>query len=134
MPETTFPTPRSWVKAFRNGFACRCPNCGDGALYSGYLTVAVECGVCGTELHHHRADDAPPYFTIFLVGHVVMPLLLAVEKIWAPELWIHFSLWLPLTLGLTLLLLPRIKGAVVGLQWAFGMHGFAPDAPNFHTP
>ena len=76
-------------------------------------------------MHHQRADDAPPYFTIMIVGHIVVPLLLVAEKFWRPELWIHFVIWLPLTLFLTLWLLPRTKGATVGMQWAFRMHGFA---------
>lgn len=105
-----------------------------GHLFEGYLAVSPECSACHTELHHQRADDAPPYFTIFIVGHIVIPLMLVVEKIWEPDLWIHFVLWLPLTLLLTLWLLPRIKGAVIGLQWAFGMHGFAPNADISHTP
>lgn len=78
-------------------------------------------------MHHQRADDAPPYFTIFIVGHIVIPLLLLVERVWRPELWVHFSIWLPLTLLLTLWLLPRTKGATVGMQWAFRMHGFGAE-------
>lgn len=112
-----------------NGLACRCPACGKGPLFGGFLTVLPACSACGLELHHQRADDAPPYLTIFVVGHIVIPLMLAVEKLWQPELWVHFSLWLPLTLLLSLWLLPRIKGVVIGLQWAFGMHGFAATEP-----
>lgn len=78
-------------------------------------------------MHHQRADDAPPYLTIFVVGHIIIPLMLFVEKMWHPDLWIHFILWLPLTTFLSLWLLPRIKGGVIGLQWAFRMHGFADD-------
>lgn len=122
----SFPAPRSWKAAAFNGFTRHCPCCGQGQLFSGYLTVQSTCSSCGLELHHQRADDAPPYLTIFVVGHVIIPLMLAVEKIWHPALWIHFSLWLPLTLFLALWLLPRVKGTVIGLQWAFGMHGFAP--------
>ena len=108
------------------GFAKHCPACGEGALFHHYLSVNDACQSCGTELHHQQADDAPPYLTIFVVGHIVVPLLLIVEKLWHPELWIHFTVWPALTLFLTLWFLPRIKGVVVGLQWAFGMHGFGP--------
>ncbi len=67
-----------------------------------------------------------------VVGHIVVPSLLVTEKLWQPELWLHFIVWLPLTLVLTLLVLPRVKGAIVGLQWALRMHGFAtqPDVQN----
>ena len=107
----------------------RCPACGEGAIYGKYLKVEPICAVCGQELHHHRADDAPPYFTMLVVGHVVIGLLLAVERHFHPELGVHLALWGPATLGLSLWLLPRIKGALIGLQWALRMHGFgsAPD-------
>lgn len=108
----------------RRGAVHRCPNCGRGSLYRKFLKVVDHCGTCGEDLHHHRADDAPPYLTIFLVGHIVVPLLLLVERAWRPDLWIHFSLWIPMIIVLSLLLLPVLKGAVVGLQWALYMHGF----------
>ena len=79
-------------------------------------------------MHHHRADDAPPYFTIVIVGHVVVGLVLAVEMAYPPPLWLHAALWLPLTVILALLILPVVKGALVALQWALPMHGFDPDA------
>jgi uncharacterized protein (DUF983 family) len=89
---------------------------------------ANSCPACGEELHHHRADDAPPYFTIVIVGHIVVSLVLLVEMTYRPPLWVHMMLWLPLTVALALLLLPAVKGALVGLQWALRMHGFDPNA------
>ena len=70
----------------------------------------------------HDQDDAPPYFTIFLVGHIVVPLMLWVEKDWMPDLWVHVLLWIPLSLILTFLFLPRIKGAVLGAMVHLGIH------------
>ena len=93
-------------------------------MYASYLKVADTCPKCGEELHHHRADDAPPYFTMLIVGHIVVAGVLAVETAFEPELWVHALLWGPLLLVMSLLLLPRIKGALVGLQWALRMHGF----------
>ncbi len=124
MSDFQFPAPRSWAKATVRGFARTCPACGKGGLYTGFLSVSPSCNACGLELHHQQADDAPPYLTIFVAGHIIVPLMLAVEKIWRPDLWIHFAIWLPFTLLLSLWLLPRIKGVVIGLQWAFRMHGF----------
>lgn len=115
---------RAWWPAMLRGFANKCPACGTGSLYSGFLKINDTCPNCAEELHHHRADDAPPYFTIFIVGHILLPAILAVEKIWHPAVWIHLSLWFPLTILLTVFLLPRIKGAVLALQWALTMHGF----------
>lgn len=120
------------------GASLKCPACGAGAMFHRYLKVSDACPHCGEELHHHRADDAPPYFTIVIVGHVVVSLVLMVEMAYRPPLWVHMALWLPLTLILSLLLLPSIKGALVGLQWALRMHGFDPDSkedvvPSFDT-
>lgn len=115
--------PGLWGAIWR-GFRRRCPRCNEGAIFGGYLTVNPVCPSCGLELHHHRADDAPPYFTILIVGHVVIPLLLLVEQKLAPPTWVQMVIWLPVILGLSLWLLPRVKGALIGLQWQAGMHGF----------
>jgi uncharacterized protein (DUF983 family) len=119
---------RSVLLSLLRGARLSCPACGKGAMFRRYLKVADNCPDCGEALHHHRADDAPPYFTIVIVGHVVVGLMLAVEMAYRPPLWLHAAIWLPLTLLLALLLLPPIKGALVGLQWALLMHGFDPDA------
>ncbi len=116
--------PRKLSEAMLRGARLRCPSCGEGPLYRSYLKVADRCTSCGEELHHHRADDAPAYFAITIVGHIVVGGILILERLYAPETWVHMVLWLPLTLLLSLALLPVIKGALVGLQWANRMHGF----------
>src|SRR3954469_2658296 len=118
------PPRRDFSTAIRRGLMGRCPNCGKGKLFRAYLKVADSCPACGEDLHHHRADDAPAYFVILIVGHIVVPLVLLVETEFAPPYWVHWMLWVPLTLGLALGLLPPIKGAIVGWQWAHEMHGF----------
>jgi uncharacterized protein (DUF983 family) len=94
-------------------------------MFASYVGVKPTCPTCGTELRHHRADDAPPYVTIMIVGHIIGPLVVLLEKLASPSLSLQFALWLPLTLLSTLWLLPRVKGAIIGLQWANRMHGFA---------
>src|SRR3989304_7043492 len=91
--------------------ALKCPACGTGAMFRRYLKVAHACPHCGEELHHHRADDAPPYFTIVIVGHVVVSLVLAVEMAYRPPLWLHAALWRPLAVILTLLIPPSAPSA-----------------------
>ncbi|MEO0618350.1 MAG: DUF983 domain-containing protein [Pseudomonadota bacterium] len=118
---------RDTIRAMSCGVRGRCPACGKGRLFSAWLKVADTCDACGTELHHHRADDAPAYFTIFIVGHLVIGPLLWTEIAYQPSYWVHFTVWPTLTIALSVLLLPRIKGALVGLQWAQRMHGFNPD-------
>jgi uncharacterized protein (DUF983 family) len=106
------------------GFQKRCPACGEGQLLSRYIKVNDHCPDCGEDLHHQKADDAPPYFTIMAVGHTVVPALLALEIGWHPPVWLHAVIWLPLACLLTYDLLPRFKGLTIGLQWALRMHGF----------
>lgn len=125
------PPARPLVPAMRRGFAHTCPACGQGALFKSFLKVADKCPKCGEELHHHRADDAPPYFTIFIVGHLIGAGVLILERMYAPDTWVHYAIWMPLLLGMTLWLLPRIKGALVGLQWALRMHGFGEPEMDF---
>jgi uncharacterized protein (DUF983 family) len=116
------------------GALLKCPACGIGAMFRRYLKVADACPRCVEEPHHQRADDAPAYFTIVIVGHIVVSLVLAVEMAYRPPVWLHMAMWLPLTVILTLLFLPSVKGALVGLQWALRMHGFDPDAKEEIIP
>ncbi|MFG6080876.1 DUF983 domain-containing protein [Paracoccus litorisediminis] len=102
----------------------RCPACGEGALFNGYLRVKDQCPHCGEALHHQRADDGPAYLTILLVSHLGAPLLLAIYIAYRPSpaaMLIGFGLGAVI---LSLALLPVIKGAFVGFQWARRMHGF----------
>jgi uncharacterized protein (DUF983 family) len=115
---------RSWKQAMWHGFTSHCPACGEGRLFKSYLKTVNVCAHCGEELHHQRADDAPPYFTMMIVAHIVIPAMVIIERIWKPEIWLQLAFWLPITLIMTLALLPPVKGAIVGLQWALKMHGF----------
>lgn len=114
------------LEAMRRGLANRCPACGRGRLFRAFLKVADECPACGAELHHHRADDLPPYLVILVVGHLVgWGILTAETRFDDVPLWFHLALWPALTLVLCLALLQPAKGAVVGLQYGLSMHGFA---------
>lgn len=93
-------------------------------MMTGYLTVRHDCPVCGEALHHHRADDGPAYLTILIVGHVMAPLLMAVFVNFRPEPLVLFSIFGVGCVALSLYLLPRLKGGMVGYQWARRMHGF----------
>ncbi len=124
MPETLQKTRRDLKGAILRGAAGRCPNCGMGRLFAGFLRVAPACSSCGEVLHHHRADDAPAYLTILVVGHAILPFVLGVEEVFAPALWVHLLLWGTLIPVLCLALLRPFKGMIVGLQWASFMHGF----------
>ncbi|MCW5714362.1 MAG: DUF983 domain-containing protein [Bauldia sp.] len=112
-------------QSIRRGVRCRCPNCGEGRMFNRFLKVAPTCPACGEDLSHHRADDLPPYLTIVIVGHIVVTAILFVFGRWEWPTTVHLLVWLPLTFALCLALLQPTKGAVVGLQWALRMHGFA---------
>ena len=118
------PAPRPVRPALWRGWRGRCPNCGGGGLFSAYLKVRDRCVACDEELFHHRADDMPTWLTIIIVGHIVALLTVTVHQVFGPPLWVHWSIFPALALFLALFLLPRMKGAVVGLQWANRMHGF----------
>ena len=117
--------PRNLGTAVRRGLAERCPHCGEGRLFRAYIKVADTCPVCGEELFHQRADDAPPYITMLIVGHFIVAGILAADDLLpnAPML-LSGLVWAALTIVASLLLLPRVKGALVGYQWALRMHGF----------
>ena len=107
------------------GMRGRCPACGEGKLFRAFVKVADRCSACGEDFHHHRADDFPAYLTIFLVGHLVIPIAMYVEIAFQPSYWLHAAIWAPLVIGLSVGLLQPIKGTIVALQWLMGMHGFA---------
>lgn len=118
---------RNMGQAVKRGILGRCPSCGEGRLFGKFLKVADHCAVCHESFRHHRADDAPAYVVILIVGHVIVPLALLAEKLYQPPHWLAFSIWLPLTLLLSLALLQPVKGMIVAWQWAQRMHGFDPD-------
>ena len=110
--------------ALRNGWSQKCPKCGAGKLFSSYLVVRDDCDFCGQEFSHHRADDAPSWLTIIIVGHLIAPVLLATYKFFDLPSWAHMIIWPSLAMVGIILLLPRVKGAVIAFQWSKRMHGF----------
>jgi uncharacterized protein (DUF983 family) len=110
--------PRSLPLGLTRGLSRRCPNCGAGRLFSGYLTIEDRCAACGHDNGQYPADDAPPYFTIFLVGHLVVAPLLALAMIWRASTLLLLAALVPLVGAVTLAMLPYVKGAVIGAQWA----------------
>lgn len=110
--------------ALVHGFRQKCPNCGSGPLMKGYLKLRGQCTVCNEPLHYARADDAPAYLTILLVGHLMAPFLHWVSVSLRPDPMVLATIFCTACVALSLYLLPRIKGMVVGFQWARRMHGF----------
>ncbi len=129
-PTTTETERPRWPSIFR-GWRGKCPRCGKGPLLHGYLKVNDDCTSCHQAFHHHRADDGPAYLTILIVGHLMAPLLHIVFVHWRPEPLTLFTIFSVGCVGLSLYLLPRLKGALIGFQWAKGMGGFGqPERPR----
>jgi len=99
------------------GIACRCPRCGKGKLFQGFLTLRPACDACGLDYAFIDAGDGPAVFVILLAGFIVVGSALVVEFKYAPPFWLHAVLWLPLILLTTLLPLRSMKGLLIALQY-----------------
>ena len=128
--------PRPLAKAMLRGFFGRCPHCGKGRLFGRFLKPVAACSACSEDYTAQRADDAPPYFTMVIVGHLLVPTMLAVQLTTNLSVTTHLLIWLPLATFLTIGLLQPVKGAIIALQWAIRMHGFDPhgDEPGVELP
>ena len=115
--------------AMLRGWRRRCPACGEGRMFEGYLKVRPTCPSCGEDLSHHRADDGPAYLTILIVGHLMAPLIMVAFVEFRPSPVVLASAFSAGCVALSLYLLPRLKGVIVGIQWAKRMHGFG-SAPK----
>src|SRR5690606_14346738 len=86
----------------RTALTMRCPRCGRGRLFDGFLTVAQRCGTCGLDLQAHDSGGGPAVFLILGLGALVVPLALIVEVNFTPPLWLHRVLWPPVIVGLAI--------------------------------
>lgn len=126
------PAERNWRQAIGRGLLGRCPHCGRGKLFRGFLKPVAACEACGEAMHHQRSDDLPPYIVITIVGHIIVGGILLAERYSDWSMATHMIVWPVLTVLLSLLLMQPVKGGVIGLQWALRMHGFGgePDKPE----
>jgi uncharacterized protein (DUF983 family) len=111
-----------------SGLRCRCPACGEGALFEGFLTVCPRCAVCGVDLSAQDSGDGPVAFIILIVGGIVVALALLTEVRYAPPVWLHLLLWLPLTMILVLALMRPFKAVLIALQYKHRRHDFGERA------
>ncbi len=109
--------------AIFRGALGRCPCCGQGRLLHHYLKMVDRCSVCGEPYGHYRTDDAAPWLTILVVGHLTVPIILICEIDFHPPIALALAIYLPLIVGLTLFLLPRCKGIVAAILWAMKAEG-----------
>lgn len=106
------------VEPIAAGLKGRCPRCGEGRLFKGYLAIGDRCGNCGLDYAFADAGDGPAVFVMLIIGFIVVGLALWMEVTINPPLWVHFLLWIPLILVLCLTALRLVKGVLVTLQYA----------------
>ena len=102
-----------------DAFRGRCPRCGRGPLFSGYLEIAPSCTVCKLDFTGHDSGDGPAVFVMFVLGFLIVGLAGLLERFLAPPLWVHAVIWIPLTLLGTVGLLRPLKGLMVGFQFRY---------------
>ena len=105
------------ISAVSAGLAGRCPRCGDGPLFRGFLTVAPKCEACGLDFDFADSGDGPAVFVTFLAGVVVVGLALAIDMTWEPLLWFYIVVFVPLTLIVCLAMLRPLKGLLIASQY-----------------
>lgn len=110
-PVERFPSP------FKTGLLGRCPRCGEGHLYSGYLKVADSCESCGQDFAFAQSGDGPAVFIILIVGFIIVGTAAVVESVFHPAPMVHLFLWIPATIILSLALLPPFKATLIALQF-----------------
>ncbi len=116
MTDPTNPSPTVFQSALR-GLACKCPRCGKGKLFAGFLTLRTECDACGLDYAFIDAGDGPAVFIILFAGAIVVGAALIVEVKYQPPFWVHAALWLPLILVVTLWPLRAMKSLLIALQF-----------------
>ncbi|MEM1273379.1 MAG: DUF983 domain-containing protein [Pseudomonadota bacterium] len=122
--QETFPKDRPAWPAIRRGWRQRCPECGRGTLFDGYLKLRTECPICQADMTHARADDGPAYLSILITAKVMGPLMLWTYSAFQPDPVLLAAVFCVGVSAMALYLLPRLKGMIVGIQWAKRMHGF----------
>jgi uncharacterized protein (DUF983 family) len=113
---TSHPQPQS-ISPFVAGLRCRCPRCGKGKLFAGFLTLRPRCAQCGLDYAFVDSGDGPAVFVIFIAGFIVIGAALAVELVYHPPVWVHAVLWAPLILITTIAPLRPMKGLMIALQY-----------------
>lgn len=127
-PETVVLPASGWT-AMARGAQGRCPRCGDAKLFRRFLNPIETCSACGQDWSHQQADDFPAYMAIFLTGHIMAPFIIALIQETRLSLAALAAIIVPAMLALMIGLLQPAKGAIVALQWWFGMHGFEKERP-----
>lgn len=127
--DTAATRPDIWT-AIKRGLSQRCPICGEGKLFRSYLKLSEHCSSCGAKLSELRADDGPAWLTILIVGHLIVPFFIVTARSGAPD-WVYYAVLFPITIAMTMALLPLSKGVFVALLYSFDVKtGVTPPRPE----
>ena len=111
--------------SLKRGIGGRCPACGEAALFGRFLKPVIACPSCGENWTEHSADDMPAYLVVLVIGHVLVPLVVAANLRFDVPMGLQMALWPGIGLILAVLLIQPAKGVVIAFQWAQRMHGFS---------
>lgn len=130
MGETTGPLATSYLphalsEGMMRGVRGKCPRCAGAPLFAKFLKPVARCRACGQDWSLHQADDFPPYVSIFLTGHLMAPVIIALAMETSVPLWVMMAIALVLASLLMISLLQPAKGAIIAMQWWLGLAGFA---------
>ena len=125
--------PSSGGAAFLRGLRGKCPRCGEAGLFNRFLKPILICPQCGQDWSHQQADDFPAYASIFVTGHLMAPLIIALIRNANLSAPILMAITMPIAVLLMVGLLQPAKGAIIALQWWLGMHGFDKERPSIET-
>jgi uncharacterized protein (DUF983 family) len=126
-PTKRIDLPATLTAAIVRGVKGHCPRCGTGKLFRAFLKPVAHCPACHHDWTHQRADDFPPYVSIFLTGHLMAPLIIYLGLSSAMPMWQSLAICLALASVLMISFLQPAKGGTIALQWWHGMHGFHPS-------
>jgi len=113
------------VSIYKISLLHKCPSCEKGGIYSSLLTVKDECEICGFALKEHDAGDGPAFFAMFIVGTIVTVLAVLLEFMYSPPLWMHFVIWTPVIIAMSVYLLKVMKSFLIAAQYRHNVLGFA---------
>jgi len=116
--------PEGWIPALMRGAKGRCPRCGEAALFRAWLKPVDRCPHCKQDWSVQQADDFPAYIGIFVVGHLLAPVVIAMIATWGISAWVTLAIMLPVAVIMLLAMLQPTKGAVIGFLWWHGIGAF----------
>ena len=126
--------PHSAVQASLRGARCQCPRCGEARLFRKWLKPVDTCPACQQDWSVQQADDFPAYIGIFVVGHLLAPVVIAMIGTFGMSAWLTLAIILPVAVAMLIAMLQPVKGAVIAFLWWWGIGAFVQERPPIEGP